>query len=601
MAGRAGLHEVLGWLSQRVSQTLCDLKDVHGITAKNYAKMSGVPLPIPAPIPVRSTRSPSPQSQSKGGGSTRNSPQSGMRSGSLRSGSASRKDRTSAHAFDFFEVASSPAPTSPPRRQDAVAPESVSLPGQLPCHSTLVGGTPPPPPTEAESMYAAFDSLERLQKLRSRSPTCDANTVALAAAAAVASAAVSTAAELTPGSLTEGAERIEPKSTEGSDIAPEQSMQARIPQIVRRSLTETFEDVHAATEAAAQGNDLSEMGIYDESPEAGRLYRLSSLPACALGAVAPASRRLRQVAESHAVWSLLCEGLWRRRAVLRRFTALRAEGRGREAYRQSLADSQRTKITKGELVSITWSFRFKAAAGESWQLSDPWWRGGQATRVRFRKDGGAAFKRGPLFGRGPRLRWRLVRLPQSSLQALALVNTEGDNDFTEFGERGVRASVMGREVPTYCVRRNKHNWGWSMESCWVVWSSWPMPERDSPEAALLAEENLPVTFDLQEAQAVAFNIGQHPEEQEEEEDEDEGSEQDEVVPPEEWQVDDMDEVEEAESDEDLDARSDGPTLYTVVRIDDHLVRLPRVLVENTPQDDLLAMMLRRSLDLLPEG
>ena len=29
----------------------------------------------------------------------------------------------------------------------------------------------------------------------------------------------------------------------------------------------------------------------------------------------------------------------------------------------------------------------------------------------------------------------------------------GDNDFTEFGERGVRASVMGREVPTYCVRR----------------------------------------------------------------------------------------------------------------------------------------------------
>lgn len=27
-----------------------------------------------------------------------------------------------------------------------------------------------------------------------------------------------------------------------------------------------------------------------------------------------------------------------------------------------------------------------------------------------------------------------------------------------------------------------------------------MPERDSPEAALLAEENLPVTFDLQEVQ-----------------------------------------------------------------------------------------------------
>lgn len=52
MAGRAGLHEVLSWLSSRVSRALCDLKDVHGITAKTYAKMSGIPMQIPSPIPV---------------------------------------------------------------------------------------------------------------------------------------------------------------------------------------------------------------------------------------------------------------------------------------------------------------------------------------------------------------------------------------------------------------------------------------------------------------------------------------------------------------------------------------------------------------------
>ena len=34
-----------------------------------------------------------------------------------------------------------------------------------------------------------------------------------------------------------------------------------------------------------------------------------------------------------------------------------------------------------------------------------------------------------------------------------------------------RSQVMGREVPTYCIRREPRNWGWVMESCWVAWSS----------------------------------------------------------------------------------------------------------------------------------
>jgi len=209
MAGRAGLHEVLAWLSSRVSQTLCELKDVHGINAKTYAKMSGVPAPIPAPIPVRSTRTPSPthsiqSSQNKG--RLGRSP----RSGSLKSlGSARNDGRNSpaatsakslpsvptAHAFDFFEVANSPS-HSPPKGAPAASPEAQ----QLPSMSTLVGDYTEP---SLESMYAGLDSLERLQKMRGRSQTIDrgdrGDTVAaLAAAAAVATAAVTTAAELTP-------------------------------------------------------------------------------------------------------------------------------------------------------------------------------------------------------------------------------------------------------------------------------------------------------------------------------------------------------------------------------------------------------------------
>lgn len=97
-------------LSSRVNQTLCDLKDVHGISAKSYAKMSGVPQPIPPPIPVRSARTPSPH-KSPMQRRTNTPPRSGsLRSlGSARSGRSptsalSAPSTVGVHAFDFFEA-----------------------------------------------------------------------------------------------------------------------------------------------------------------------------------------------------------------------------------------------------------------------------------------------------------------------------------------------------------------------------------------------------------------------------------------------------------------------------------------------------------------
>jgi len=43
LAGRAGLHDVLGWLSVRVCKELVELRDVHGATASNYAQQAGAP------------------------------------------------------------------------------------------------------------------------------------------------------------------------------------------------------------------------------------------------------------------------------------------------------------------------------------------------------------------------------------------------------------------------------------------------------------------------------------------------------------------------------------------------------------------------------
>lgn len=54
---------------------------------------------------------------------------------------------------------------------------------------------------------------------------------------------------------------------------------------------------------------------------------------------------------------------------------LETEGGARKSFFSALKDSKRTLITKEELCSFVWSFRFKRAAGKSWTSTDPYWAG----------------------------------------------------------------------------------------------------------------------------------------------------------------------------------------------------------------------------------
>lgn len=58
LAGRAGLWEVLAWLSTRMNKALVELKDIHGITAQSYMQQSGLPMPQSP----KASRAPSPPS-----------------------------------------------------------------------------------------------------------------------------------------------------------------------------------------------------------------------------------------------------------------------------------------------------------------------------------------------------------------------------------------------------------------------------------------------------------------------------------------------------------------------------------------------------------
>ncbi|CAN0365081.1 unnamed protein product, partial [Ectocarpus fasciculatus] len=60
------------------------------------------------------------------------------------------------------------------------------------------------------------------------------------------------------------------------------------------------------------------------------------------------------------------------------------------------------------------------------------------------------------------------------------------------------ASIGGREVPTYIVSRHRSNWGFLLESCWTVYTSWEMPPREGPDCdQSLLDDKLTVTMDDQ--------------------------------------------------------------------------------------------------------
>lgn len=61
--------------------------------------------------------------------------------------------------------------------------------------------------------------------------------------------------------------------------------------------------------------------------------------------------------------------------------------RPRDALRLSLMDATRTFLTENELVSFTWWFRFREAAGDTWAVLDPWWTREGNIIFSFRSEG----------------------------------------------------------------------------------------------------------------------------------------------------------------------------------------------------------------------
>jgi len=232
-------------------------------------------------------------------------------------------------------------------------------------------------------------------------------------------------------------------------------------------------------------------------------------------------RRWRGIASSAALWDVHCARVWQGKVeVPEACKSLRASGYPRSALAASVRDSRRTVLTAEELTGVVWCFRFKADAGEDWQLIDPYWLGRPARRMVFAPDG-RLLRSGDYFASQgqpldpadkedtefmedfafPDLRWEFR--PDAKMRKSM---RSGDLHPGPL-QSGSRLSVLvnGRRVPLLHISRHPVNWGFIMESCWTLYTKFDMGLRRNPDP-WLEDENRPINIITQDREALVYNL-----------------------------------------------------------------------------------------------
>lgn len=120
--------------------------------------------------------------------------------------------------------------------------------------------------------------------------------------------------------------------------------------------------------------------------------------------------------------------------------------------------SRRTWLSKVELTSLSWDFRFRKSAGNEWLDVDPYANGLEAAHVKFHADGSAQF---------------------SGIPGLDEKDTMWTWARSGAGKKGPQGSFLkltvdGSPLPAYIVTRHS-NWGFVLQNCWGVFISFLMP------------------------------------------------------------------------------------------------------------------------------
>lgn len=232
---------------------------------------------------------------------------------------------------------------------------------------------------------------------------------------------------------------------------------------------------------------------------------LRYLDVLALCRIATCALFLRRLGELDGLWQSLFDALVRER----NFVVLMSDCSFKVRYETALANARRSHLRTGEISQFIWSFRFKREAGSSWRRLDPWWRrSGEALQVRFDPDGRMRSVGPTLLGEpSPNFTWRFKRSSGSRHPRLSKQRPWGSF---------VQVTGPWGKFPTLVCRRHESNWGFVLESCWAIYTSFPMPARGVEP---LLEVDSEITGDMQQAEIEAYNG-----EEDEEGDDDENSE-----------------------------------------------------------------------------
>eukprot|EP00026_Physarum_polycephalum_P011954 Phypoly_transcript_12205.p1 GENE.Phypoly_transcript_12205~~Phypoly_transcript_12205.p1 ORF type:complete len:367 (+),score=70.76 Phypoly_transcript_12205:140-1102(+) len=222
-------------------------------------------------------------------------------------------------------------------------------------------------------------------------------------------------------------------------------------------------------------------------------YILSYLTPPELGKCALMSTMWNEVANSTYVWDTMCDRLWRDKVyVPEEFRQEKSNGNPKRAYFKSIDDASRKYIKDEELCSFMWNFRFKEAAGDHWLNNDPWWKDSKPARVRFFPDGTSSTLDD----------WPA---PQHDENTGQLVERRWKFINAAAGKQGPRGSFLQiNTFPPLIVSRFS-NWGFLLQSCWVFYTSFPMPPRGV--CTELEDSALDVTTETMKQEAMRYNIG----------------------------------------------------------------------------------------------
>mmetsp|Transcript_39358 Transcript_39358/g.61356 ORF Transcript_39358/g.61356 Transcript_39358/m.61356 type:complete len:203 (+) Transcript_39358:298-906(+) len=151
------------------------------------------------------------------------------------------------------------------------------------------------------------------------------------------------------------------------------------------------------------------------------------------------------------------------------------EGGAKKAYYESIKDSRRTTVTREELVSFVWHYRFKARAGKHWTQDDPYWKGHPCRTISMLADGSIVWDGGKGWVGWDDVTWRFARAPTKARAEIGAVSTVCEADCSD-GNVIRQYHPDHGWFPSFTVLRTP-DWGFILNAPWEILASFPLSKK----------------------------------------------------------------------------------------------------------------------------